>query len=345
VRVHELLQIAVDRNASDLILTVGSPPVIRRHGELVCLDHARLTPVDTEGLLFQLLTEQQRLEFQAKGQLSASYGVFGTGRFRLNGFRQRGTVAMAIRVIPSTVRPSLQATLPEPVLRLALQTDGLVIVCGPPSSGRTTTLASMVEAINTNRTAHIVTVEDPIEYLHRHQKSIVNQREVGTDTSDFQSGLGAALQQTADVIVLGEFVPAVTQLVLDAAAAGPLVLTAMIARSAVDALNQITNRFSASQQAQARHQLANCLRGVACQQLVPKADGEGQVAAFEVLTPSEPSRELILKGQWAELHSLMEEPSEPDSTSMRQSLHSLVARGEITSVEAAMRSSSLPSSA
>lgn len=338
MRVHELLRVAVENQASDVLLSVGIPPVLRRHGKLMRLDQDRLAPADTEALLFQLLTEEQRQEFQAKGQISASYGVFGTGRFRLCGFRQRGTVAMAIRVIPSTVRPSLQATLPEVVLRLALCRDGLVIVCGPPAGGKTTTLAGMVQAINANRSVHIVTIEEPIEYLHRHDKSIINQREVGTDTPDFLAGLGSALRQTADVIVLGDFVPAVTQAAVDAASAGPLVLTAMIARSAAEALSQTVYRLPPARQEQIRDRLATSLRGVAYQQLVPRADGTGEVAAFEVLTVTPPVRELIRAGNWAEVQAMIDAPAEPDSVSLDRSLQSLADRGLITAVEAEMRS-------
>ncbi|OGS69522.1 MAG: hypothetical protein A2Y96_02145, partial [Firmicutes bacterium RBG_13_65_8] len=341
MRIHDLLQVAVDREASDLILTVGSPPVIRRHGSLVRLDDSRLTPAETEGLLFQVLSETQRLDFQARGQISASYGVFGTGRFRLNGFRQRGTVAMAIRIIPSSVRPSLQMTLPESVLRLALGAGGLVVVCGSPSSGRSTTLASLVEAINSNRAAHVVTLEDPIEYLHKHGKSVINQREIGTDTTDFETGMVAALHQTADVVVLGDLVPAVTRIVLDAAAAGVLVLAVMTACSAVEALTQLANRFPPDQQPQAQHQLANSLRGVVCQQLIPKASEDGQVAAFEVLTVTAAAREHIRQGRWADLRKLLEDSSEQGLTSMRRALAALVAKGAISEVEAGMRSTAV----
>jgi twitching motility protein PilT len=338
MRIHDLLQVAVDREASDLILTVGSPPVIRRHGSLVRLDDSRLTPAETEGLLFQVLSEAQRLDFQAKGQISASYGVFGTGRFRLNGFRQRGTIALAIRIIPNSIRPSLQMTLPEAVLRLALGAGGLVIVCGSPSSGRSTTLASLVEAINSNRTAHIVTLEDPIEYLHKHGKSVINQREIGIDTVGFETGIAAALRQTADVIVLGDLVPAVTGIVLDTAAVGILVLAAMTARSAVEALSQVTRRFPPDQQPQAQHQLADSLRGVVCQQLIPKAPEDGQVAAFEVLTATAAAREHVRQGRWADLQELLEDSSEPGLTSMRRALSALVSGGVISEVEAGMRS-------
>jgi len=232
----------VDQGASDLIITVGSSPAIRKNGGIVRLPGQRLTPVETDGLLQQLLVEEQREAFGRYGEISLSYSVFGTGRFRVQAFRQRGTVSFTVRTIPTLVRSALSLGIPEAAVRLALCESGLVIIAGPPGSGRTTTLASMVDAINSQREAHLVTLEDPIEYLHRHNRSIVNQREIGSDCPTFADGLRGAIVQTADVIVLGEMDAQSVPLMLRAAGNRILVLTVVMASDVREALRLAKER-------------------------------------------------------------------------------------------------------
>lgn len=341
MRIHELLQTAVEQGASDLIVTVGSPPVIRKSGGLVRLSGQRLTPADTDGFLHQLLVEEQREVFARTGEISFSYSVFGTGRFRVQAFRQRGTASITIRTIPTTVRSAVQLGIPDAVLRLALSNSGLVIVAGTPGSGRTTTLACMVDVINTQREAQLVTLEDPIEYLHRHNRSIVNQREIGSDCPSFAVGLNAAIRQTADVIVLGGMDPASVPLMLSAAGNGILVLTLAMARDVREALELVIATFEAHQRRRGCQLLADTLRGVICQQLVPRSGGEGMVAAFEVFVAGTAARELIRSARFRDLPRFLEEAGDPGCTTMRASLAALAAAGQISEAEYHVRCSGL----
>ncbi len=341
MRIHELLQTAVDQGASDLIITVGSSPAIRKNGGIVRLPGQRLTPVETDGLLQQLLVEEQREAFGRYGEISLSYSVFGTGRFRVQAFRQRGTVSFTVRTIPTLVRSALSLGIPEAAVRLALCESGLVIIAGPPGSGRTTTLASMVDAINSQREAHLVTLEDPIEYLHRHNRSIVNQREIGSDCPTFADGLRGAIVQTADVIVLGEMDAQSVPLMLRAAGNRILVLTVVMASDVREALRLVAGAFEPYRQASAAQLLADTLQGVVCQQLVPRAGGEGMVAAFEVLIVDQSARELIRAGRLDELPALLDGRGDPESTTMRASLAALAATGQISENEYLTRCSAL----
>lgn len=330
MRIHELLQMAVDQGASDLIITVGSPPVLRRNGTLVRLEGQRMAPADTDGLLQQLLLEGHRDTFARTGEISLSYSVFGTGRFRIQAFRQRGTVTMIARTIPTAVQSAIQLGIPDSAVRLALSASGLVIVAGPPGSGRTTTLASMVDTINSQREAHVLTLEDPIEFLHRHSRSLVNQREVGTDCPSFGAGLRAAIHQTVDVIAVGEMDPESVPLMLTAAGSGILVLTSALARDVREVLGQMATAFEPHQQERACRLLADNLRGVVCQQLVPRSGGDGMVAAFEVFVVESAARELIRTMRLDEVSRLLDGGGGGDSVPMRDALAALAAAGKIS---------------
>ncbi len=329
MRFSELLQKAVEAGASDLIVTVGSSPVLRRNGELIRCDGTAFGPGDTELLIHQLLNEEQRRRFDQDGEINVSYSIFGTGRFRVSGFRQRGTVCIVARVIPSILRSGVQLGIPDSVLRFGLAPGGLVLVAGPPGSGRTTTIAAIIDGINSQRAVHIVSLEDPVEYLFRHKLGVVHQREIGTDTASFASGLASSLLQAADVVVISDLQPEVVPAVFEAASGHVLVIAAVVARSIREALAGIVGRFPVHVQGQAAYRLAWLLRGACCQQLLRRAGGEGVVPAFEVLTMGQQARQAILESQWEQVERLLGEAAEPGSTSMHDSLVKLLAAGEI----------------
>lgn len=329
MRFSELLQKAVEAGASDVIVTVGSPPVLRRNGELVRCDGAAFGPGDTELLVHQILNEEQRRRFEQNGEVNISYSIFGTGRFRVSAFRQRGTVGIVARIIPSVLRTGVQLGIPDAVINFGLAPGGLILIAGPPGSGRTTTIAAMIDAINTQRAAHIVSLEDPVEYLFRHKLGIVHQREIGADTASFGSGLAAAIVQSADVVVISDLQPEVIPLAFEAASGRVLIIAAVVARSIREALAGIVNRFPVHAQEQAAYRLAWVLRGASCQQLLRRSGGEGVVPAFEVLAVGQDARQAILASQWDRISQLTAEGAEPGSTSMHDSLVKLLAAGDI----------------
>jgi twitching motility protein PilT len=328
--IQSLLAQAFADGGSDLLIAVGSPPVVRRHGALARLDMPRLSPADTEALLGQVLNEEARRRFEAAGELSLTYSVFGSGRFRVSAMRQRGTVSLAVRSIPAGVPPAAQLGLPGAAVHLALAEQGLVLVAGPPGSGRTTTLAALVDTINAGRAAHVITVEQPVEFLHKHQQSLIVQREVGTDTATFVTGLESAVAHAPDVLVLSRLGPDVTMAALQFAAAGRLVLAAVTASTTSDAASLVVTGLPPHQQQPARRLLAGCLVGAVCQRLMPRADEAGRVAAFEVLVTGPAAREHLAAGSWPELGRLINEGREPGTIGMRQALAELAAVGSIT---------------
>jgi len=339
---HPLLTLASTEQISDLLLMAGTQPVLRYHDRLERVESPRLTPGDTEAMLNQLLNEAQRERYERCGEITFSHSVFGSGRYRVSAYRQRGTTCLVIRAIPATVPTAVQLRLPDAVLHMVLaQGGGLVVVSSPPGGGRTTTLAALVDTVNSQRQCHILTIESPIEHLHRHSLSVVTQREVPGDTETIACGLSSAGNQAADVIILSELDAASTPMALGIAASGKLVLAATVAPSIAESLAILVIQLPAHVQSNARRQLATCLRGAICGQLVPSAGDSGRVAAFEVLTPGPTARGLIGSADWTGLAKLIDDGIEPGTTGMRQSLATLAAMGEISEAEYLARAGAL----
>ncbi|MDI6823831.1 MAG: type IV pilus twitching motility protein PilT [Bacillota bacterium] len=330
----ELLHMAVTRRASDLHLGVGLPPVLRVDGRLERASSPALDPEHLEGFLREVTTPEQRGQLEASGQVDFSYGVAGLGRFRINVFRQRGTIAFAIRVIPTQVPSPDELGIPPALVTAAFSPKGLILVTGPAGSGKSTTLASLVDTLNRNAELHIITLEDPVEYLHRHRRSVVHQREVGTDTSSFVGGLRAALREDPDVIMIGEMRDLETiATAITAAETGHLVMATLHTIDTAQTVARIVDAFPASQQNQVRVQLAGCLLAVAAQQLIPRADGRGRVAVFELLLCTPAAANLIREGKLHQLGTVLETGSGLGMVTMRQSLTYLRDAGLITEEE------------
>ncbi|AWV89019.1 type IV pilus twitching motility protein PilT [Bradymonas sediminis] len=340
---NKILQIAVKGGASDIHIKAGLPPIYRMDGALVPLgDAKRLSPEDIGRMAASIMNKFQKVDFEENLDLDMSYGVPGVGRFRVNIFQQRGSIGLVFRVIPFKVRTLDELELPAIVKSIAEERRGLVLVTGATGSGKSTTLASMVDFINSNRTDHIITIEDPIEYLIRDKKSIINQREVGHDTRDFSRAVRAALRQDPDVIMLGEMRDLETiEIAMTAAETGHLVLTTLHTTDAAESVNRIITAFPPHQRDHARYQFANLFKGVVAQRLVPRADGKGRVPAVEVMLATGRIQEMILEG--ATTRSITEQISKGvDNYGMQtfdQSLMILLQNGLITYEEALSQSS------
>ena len=335
---QNLLLEAVKSGASDLHITVGVPPILRIHGQLVHTEHPRLTVKDTEDLLTKITTPEQQQQFHERGESDFSFAIFGISRFRVNAFRQRGSVAIVIRVVTETV-PTLEELGHPPVFRtLASQPRGLVLVTGPTGSGKSTTLAAMIHLINSERACHILTLEDPIEYLHKHQKSIVNQREVHADTKSFTVALRAALREDPDVILVGEMRdPETIATAITAAETGHLVFATLHTGSAAQTIDRIIDSFPAYQQQQIRIQLSVTLQGIVAQQLLPRIDQKGRVAALEILIATPAVRNIIREGKTPQLTSVIQTGAKFGMQPMDISLRDLYRRGLVSYEEALAR--------
>ena len=295
MELNEILAMAVKAKASDIHIKAGLPPVYRIDGGLRPLPNApRLTPENIRKMTYAMLSERQREEFEDTHELDLAYGVQGLGRFRVNMFTQRGSISAVLRTIPYNVSTLEELNLPPVIKKITQNQRGLVLVTGTTGSGKSTTLASMIDAINSNRTEHIITIEDPIEFLHRDKKSIINQRELGVDTQSFASALKSSLRQDPDVILVGEMRDYETiNTALTAAETGHLVLSTLHTVDAQETINRIVGVFPPYQQRQVRLQLSTILMGVISQRLVPRADGRGRVPAVEVMVSTARVRELI----------------------------------------------------
>ncbi|MDW7644290.1 MAG: type IV pilus twitching motility protein PilT [Desulfuromonadales bacterium] len=295
MELNEILTVAMKARASDIHIKAGLPPIYRIDGALRPHPKVpRIEPETTKKMALAIMNERQRAHFEETHELDLSYGVPGLGRFRVNVFAQRGSVSMVLRSIPFDVKNMDELLLPPVLKKLAMEPRGLVLVTGTTGSGKSTTLASMIDHINANRTAHIITIEDPIEYLHRDKKSIINQREIGLDTVSFDVALKSALRQDPDVILVGEMRDYETiETALTAAETGHLVLSTLHTLDASESINRIVGAFPPYQQRQIRLQLAAILKGVVSQRLVPRADGKGRVPAVEVMVSTARVRELI----------------------------------------------------
>jgi twitching motility protein PilT len=295
MELNEILAIALKSRASDIHLKAGLPPVYRIDGVLRPLPKApRIGPDVTQKMAYAIMNERQRSRFEEVHEVDLAYGVPGLGRFRVNVFSQRGTISLVLRTIPIDVPGLDELNLPPVIKKLVLEERGLVLVTGATGTGKSTTLAGIIDFINANRNAHIVTVEDPIEYLHRDKKSIINQREVGFDTEGFEVALKSALRQDPDVILVGEMRDHETiETALTAAETGHMVLSTLHTIDATETINRIISVFPPYQQRQVRLQLASVIKGIISQRLVPRADGKGRVPAVEVMISTARTRELI----------------------------------------------------
>jgi twitching motility protein PilT len=338
----ELLQTLVEHSGSDLHITTQTPPQIRVHGKLQTLDLAALGPAETKGLAYSVLTDAQKKRFEETLELDFSFGIRGLARFRCNVFNQRGAVAAVYRVIPETIKGFDELGLPPVLATLADRPRGLVLVTGPTGSGKSTTLAAMIDKINTERREHILTIEDPIEYIHAHKGCLVNQREVHSDTHGFSAALRAALREDPDIVLIGELRDLETiESALRIAETGHLTFATLHTNSAAQTINRIIDVFPAHQQGQIRTQLSLVLEGIVCQSLMPRADGQGRVISLEVLIPTPAIRNLIRDDKVHQIYSTMQTGQEKfGMQTMNQSLATLYQKRLIT-LETAMSASSL----
>ncbi len=296
MNINDLLRIAIEREASDLHLKVGNHPIIRVHGELIPLvELKRLVPEDTIAMAYSIMNNQQKEKFKKNMEIDMAYSVPGLGRFRCNIFYQRGAIGIVLRIIPSKIRTIRELLLPPVLEEICMEKRGLVLVTGTTGSGKTTTLSAMIDYINTHRVEHIITIEDPIEYLHRDKKSIVNQREVGVDTESFAVALRSALREDPDVILVGEMRDYETiETAIVAAETGHLVLSTLHTLDAPETINRIISVFPPYHHKQVRIQLASVLKAVISMRLLPRADGKGRVPAVEVMITTPFIRDCII---------------------------------------------------
>jgi twitching motility protein PilT len=337
----DILLAVVKQKASDLHITAGAPPMLRVRGSLVAMEGMpRLTPTDTREIVYAILNSSQRQRLETDWQLDFAYSVPGVGRYRVNAYFQRGTIGAAFRLIPTETVPIESLGLPPVVRSFSTKPRGIVLVTGPTGSGKSTTLASIINEINETRDDHIMTIEDPIEFLHNHKRCIVNQRELGSDAASFGLALKAALRQDPDVILVGEMRDMETiGTALTAAETGHLVFATLHTQDAPQTVDRIIDVFPPAQQGQIRAQLAIGLQGIVTQTLLPTADGQGRCVAAEVLVPTAGVRNLIREGKTHQIYSLIQTGAAEGMQTMDSSLAALVRAGKITMATAESRSS------
>jgi len=330
VTLRELLEQMIKMNASDLHLTVGSPPVVRVDGKLQRLNYDFLTSEQTKKLSYSMLNEKQKLKFEQNSELDLSFGIEQMSRFRCNLFMQRGNIAVALRQIPYKIRTFEELGLPKVVNDFAKLPRGLVLVTGPTGSGKSTTLASIIDKINKERPVHIITVEDPIEYLHRHQIALVNQREVYSDTNSFASALKYALREDPDVVLVGEMRDLETiEAALSIAETGHLTFATLHTNSAVESINRIVDSFPTNQQEQIRVSLSFSLQAIISQTLIPKIGG-GRVLGLEIMICTPAIRALIRDDKIHQMYSMLQSGQKYGMKTMNQSLAELYLAGKIS---------------
>jgi twitching motility protein PilT len=339
----EILLEVIDRRASDLHITAGAAPMLRQRGRLTPMDgYPVLTPTDTREIVYSILSDGQRQKFENNWQIDFAYQIPGQGRFRVNAYFQRSAVGAAFRLIPFEVVPLENLGLPPVVADFATKPRGLVLVTGPTGSGKSTTLASIIDVINSNREEHIMTIEDPIEFLHRHKKCMVNQRELGSDAQTFADALRAALRQDPDVILVGEMRDLETiGTAITAAETGHLVFATLHTQDAPQTIDRIIDVFPSEQQGQVRAQLSVALQGIMTQTLLPTADGSGRCVAAEVLIPTPAVRNLIREGKTHQVYSVIQTGGSHGMQTMDASLAGLVRSGKITKQLAESRAHSV----
>src|SRR5919201_892043 len=338
----EVLLQVTERNASDLHLTAGSPPMIRHHGKLHAMDYPRLTPQTTREVIYSILTNEQRQRLETDWQIDLAYSIPGKARFRVNAYFQRAALSAAFRLIPHEMPKLASLGLPPVLEEFTKKPRGFVLVTGPTGSGKSTTLAAMLDLINDTRHEHILSIEDPIEFLHKHKKCIVNQRELGADAQSFALGLKAALRQDPDVILVGEMRDLDTiSTALTAAETGHLVFATLHTQDTAQTVDRIVDAFPPAQQHQVRVQLSIALQGIVTQQLIQTADGKDRVCACEVLVPTPGVRNLIREGKSHQIYSALQTGAAHGMQTMDASLVELVRMGKIT-MQLAERRSSTP---
>lgn len=332
MRLYELLAVTVENGASDLHITVGYPPVIRKNGEMhVLTQYDNLTPADNFELVKEATDDNSFAKLEEMGELDSSISFQGLGRFRVNIYKQRGTYGMAIRAVGSSIPTLEELKLPEKIKDFAREHRGLVLVTGPTGSGKSTTLAAMVNLINQERKCHILTLEDPIEYLHKHNKSIVNQREIGHDSLSFANALRASLRQDPDVILVGEMRDLETiSIAITAAETGHLVFSTLHTVGAAKTIDRIIDVFPPYQQQQVRVQLASVLKGVISQQLIQRVDQSGRIAALEIMAVNSAIQNLIREGKTHQIQTVMQTGLKFGMTTMDAYLVDLFKKGKIS---------------
>src|SRR5947209_10458378 len=339
----DLLEQMGARSASDLHVTTHTPPAIRVRGEIARLDSYRpLTAEDTQQLLYRILSSERQKQLEIRRQLDFSHSIPGLARFRVNVYFQRESIGAAFRLIPDELKTLEELGIPTSLHQLAEKPRGIVLITGPTGSGKSTTLAALIDEINRNRSEHILTIEDPIEFVHRHKRCIVNQREIGPDATSFADALRAALRQDPDVILVGEMRDLETiSTALTAAETGHLVFGTLHTQSAASTIDRIIDVFPAEQQEQVRIQIASSLQGVVTQALLPTLDGKGRVPALEILLPDDAVRNLIRQGKVEQIYSVMQTNSGRGMQTMEQSLADLIIR-RIVDFELGLSRSSRP---
>jgi len=340
---HQLLKAMIEKGGSDLHITTGTPPQLRIDGDLVPLKVPPLSPVDTKQLCYSILTDAQKHRFEEDSELDLSFGVKNLARFRANLFMQRGAVAAAFRVIPFKILTFQDLGLPPVINEMSSRPRGLLLVTGPTGSGKSTTLASIIDKINTDRHEHILTIEDPIEYLHPHKNCLVNQREVGADTINFKKALRYVLRQDPDVVLIGEMRDLETiEAALVIAETGHLAFGTLHTNGAIQSINRIIDVFPPYQQPQIRANLSFVLEGVMSQQLIPRLSGNGRVLALEIMVPNAAIRNLIREDKVHQIYSAMQVgQGSSGMVTLNQSLLNLVQRKYIGVEEALGRCSEL----
>lgn len=337
IHIDELLRMAVERKASDIHLTSGLPPMVRMDGEVVPLPYEILNPQQTQRLLYEVLTDEQLEKFENTRELDFGYSVKGLARFRVNVYMQRGAIAGALRMIPNRIPSFDELRLPSVIREIAKRHSGMILVTGPTGSGKSTTIASMIDDINETRQAHILTIEDPIEYLHKHKKCMVNQREMHSDTYSFHNALRAVLREDPDIILVGELRDLETiEAALTLAETGHLVFGTLHTRNAPATIDRVVDVFPADQQDQIRVLLANTIEGIISQQLLPKLGG-GRVAALEIMTGLPSVKNLIREGKTHQMYSVIETSKNVGMRTMDASLADLFRQGYVSYEECLMR--------
>jgi twitching motility protein PilT len=337
----DIVLAALEREASDIHLSAGAAPNLRVRGRLRPLEGAPvLTATETREIIYAILSENQRKQFETDHQVDFSYSIPRTARMRVNAYLQRGAVSAAFRIIPRAADSLANLGMPAAVQEMTTLPRGIVLVTGPTGSGKSTTLAAMLDEINTTRESHILTIEDPIEFLHAHKRCLVNQRELGADATSFSQGLRAALRQDPDVILVGEMRDLETvSTALTAAETGHLVLATLHTQDAPQTVDRVVDVFPPHQQQHVRAMFASALQGVVAQQLLPSADGESRVAAVEILIPTPGVRNLIREGKTHQIYSAIQTGGEQGMQTMDAALVALVRQGKVTLEEARMRAS------
>lgn len=341
INIKQLLVNLIEMGGSDLHVVAGAPPVMRVHGDCEPMHgYPVLRPNETQEIIYSVMNEEQIAEFEEEKECDLSFGIQGLSRFRLNVYRDRGSVVAAFRTIPYEIMTFEELGLPQPLADFAYKPNGLVLVCGPTGSGKSTTLASIIDKINRERAVHIITIEDPIEFLHSHKTAIVNQREVNSDTKSFGASLKRVLRQDPDVILIGEMRDPETILSgLTVAETGHLAFATLHTNDALQTMNRIIDVFPAAQQDQVRTQLSFVLEGVCVQQLVPRSDGAGRVMALELMLLNPAIRALIRSQKLEQIPSMIEIGAGEGMMTMNQSLYRLFKRNVIT-LDIAMKRSS-----